>query len=74
MGDLNNDNWIDIAVTHWGTHQIGILVNQDDQTFIYKTIDFTDDASPYVIDIDYFNEDQHLDLVVTSKDTSNTVI
>ncbi|CAF4330518.1 unnamed protein product, partial [Rotaria sordida] len=72
VGDLNNDNKIDMAVANFGTDTIGIFLSNDDQTFSNEQIYSTGfESRPSSIVINDFNNDNSLDIVVANSGTNN---
>ena len=67
LGDFNNDNHLDIAVTNYGTSSIGILLGYGDGTFANQTIYTTLlNSHPSSLALADFNHDHHLDIVVSN--------
>jgi hypothetical protein len=65
VGDLNNDNKLDIVVANYGTNNVGIFLGHGDGTFQIQIIFTTGiNSHPYSIDIDNLNNDTYLDIVV----------
>ncbi|CAF3165707.1 unnamed protein product [Rotaria sp. Silwood2] len=65
VGDLNNDNYLDIIVTHYGTGKIGIFFGYEDGTFAAQTtFSINSNSRPYYITVGYFDKDNQLDVVV----------
>ena len=72
VGDLNQDNKLDIAVTNYGTNNVGIFLGHGDGTFASQQIYTTfPKSNPTFIAIGYFNNDKHLDIVVSNNGTGN---
>ncbi|CAF4099118.1 unnamed protein product [Rotaria socialis] len=90
IADFNNDNYLDLAVTNYGTdnidsyvdiavanfgsNEIGVLVNNGNGTSTKQVPYSTDSASPYTIGVEDFNQDNRLDLLVTNKGANNIVV
>jgi hypothetical protein len=72
VGDLNNDNKLDIVVANYGTNNVGILLGYGNGTFQIQII-FTTfiNSHPYSIAIDDLNSDTYLDIIVACSDTNN---
>ena len=67
IGDFNNDNRTDIATANFGTNNVGILLGNGDGTFATVVSYTTGDGSqPRCIQVGDFNNDNILDLAVTS--------
>jgi hypothetical protein len=72
VGDLNNDNKLDIVVANYGTNNVGILLGLGNGTFATQIIFTTGiNSHPYSIAIDNLNSDTYLDIVVACSDTNN---
>ncbi|CAF1181469.1 unnamed protein product [Rotaria sp. Silwood1] len=75
VGDLNNDNYLDIIVTHYGTGKIGIFFGYDDGTFAKQTTFLISSKShPYYITLGYFDKDNQLDIVVVDSENDQVHI
>ncbi len=75
VGDFNNDNKPDIAVTNNGTNSVLILTSMA----IYPVTSQVEysigtDAHPYYVNVGDFNEDGNLDIVVPGCGTNNVGI
>jgi streptogramin lyase len=72
VGDLNNDGWSDIVVANYGTDNVSVLLGYSVGTF-YPIITYATGtgSAPYSIAIADFNNDTHLDIVVTNSETDN---
>ncbi|CAF4701818.1 unnamed protein product [Rotaria sp. Silwood1] len=69
VGDLNNDNSLDIIVTHSGTGKIGIFLGYEDGTFTAQTtFSISSNSRPYHITIGDFDKDNQLDVVVVDSE------
>jgi hypothetical protein len=72
VGDFNNDNNSDIAVTNYGTSNVGIFLGYGDGTFanqqIYTTLPKSNPCSIVVAD---FNNDNYSDMAVANNGTGN---
>ena len=65
VGDLNNDNYLDLAITNFGTDNIRILFGNVYGTFAEERILSTKSGShPISIVSGYFNDDLFLDIAV----------
>ncbi|CAF1313567.1 unnamed protein product [Rotaria sordida] len=75
VGDLNNDNYLDIIVTHSATGKIGIFFGYDDGTFkIQTTFLISSKSRPYYITLGDFDKDNQLDVVVVDSDNDQVHI
>ena len=67
VGDFNNDNRLDIAVTNYDTDKVGIFYGYGNGTFLKQTEYFTQPASgPSWIAVGYLNNDNYLDIAVAN--------
>ena len=65
VGDFNNDNQLDIAVTNNGTGNIGIFLGQGNGTFVAQiTYSTGSNSYPQYITVGDFNKDNALDIVI----------
>lgn len=75
IGDFNGDDHLDIATANYGTDTIGILLGYGNGTFknqqTYTTLPKSNPSSVAVGD---FNNDNHLDVVISNNGTSNVGI
>ena len=72
VGDLNNDSHSDIAVANYGTDTIGIFFGIGNGSFQHqRTYSTLAGSNPSSIAIGDFNNDQHLDIVVSNNGTGN---
>ncbi|CAF4283209.1 unnamed protein product, partial [Adineta steineri] len=70
VGDFNNDKHMDIAIANSGTNNVGILLGNENGTFISQNIFSTGYGShPYSIATHDFNGDNFLDIVVANHGT-----
>ncbi|CAF4839326.1 unnamed protein product, partial [Rotaria socialis] len=61
VGDLNNDNRIDIITANYGSDSIGILLGQDRGTFSnVKTYSTGHGSKPWSVAVGDFNNDSRL--------------
>ena len=74
VGNLNRDNLIDIAVTNYGTKNIGVFLNTGNETFTKQTIYMLENTFPSFIVVADINNDQQMDLIVTGIGKNNIVI
>ncbi|CAF0985813.1 unnamed protein product [Adineta ricciae] len=71
-GDFNNDNYVDIAVANYDTHNIVILYANNKSTFENQVILSTGLGShPCSIAAGYINDDSFLDIVVANYGTNS---
>jgi hypothetical protein len=74
-GDFNNDGRLDIVVANYGTDNVGILLGRRDGIFDPIITYLTGNGSaPYSVALADFNNDSHLDIVVTNSKINNIVI
>ena len=72
VGDLNNDQYIDIVVANSGIDTIGIFLSRTDQTFAEQQAYSTGSGSqPYSVVIGDFNHDNCLDIGVANYGINN---
>jgi hypothetical protein len=75
FGDLNGDNKLDIVVANSGIDSMAIFFGNGDGTFSNETTYSTGvDSKPYSIAVGYFNEDNHLDIIVANYGTHKIAI
>jgi streptogramin lyase len=75
VGDLNNDGWSDVVVANYGTNNLGILLGYSHGVFgTMITYSTGIGSAPYSVAIADFNNDTHLDIVVTNSETDNIAI
>ena len=65
IGDLNNDDRIDIVVVNSGSNSIGIFLGYGNNSFTYQTTYLTD-VYPLSVAVGHFNNDIQLDIVVAN--------
>ena len=71
--DVNNDGYLDLTISNWGTRNIGILYGYGNGTFGELQILITgNDSKPINVDVGDFNKDGYLDIVYV--DDANTNI
>ncbi|CAF4364527.1 unnamed protein product, partial [Adineta steineri] len=71
FADFNNDNLIDMVTVNAGTNTIGILLRQNDGSFLLTNTFSTGVPSrPQAVTIDDFNNDGQLDIVVCNSQSS----
>ncbi|CAF0789784.1 unnamed protein product [Adineta ricciae] len=74
-GDLNEDGYLDVVVTTLYGRNIHVLIGSSDGTFRNVAIYSTGSGSrPYSCAITDWNNDQHLDIVVSNCLTDNIVL
>jgi hypothetical protein len=65
VGDVNNDNQLDIISVNTGTNSVGVFLGYSNGTFTdMKTYSTGIPSSPWTVAIDDINNDNYLDLVV----------
>ena len=75
IGDLNNDGRSDIVVANYGTDNVGILLGRRNGIFDpIMTYPTGIGSAPYSVAVADFNNDTHLDIVVTNSETDNIAI
>ena len=72
LGHFNNDSWLDVVVANSGTDSVGILLGRNHGNLSdiqpYST---GNGSAPYSVAVAHFNNDTHLDIVVTNSETNN---
>ena len=72
VGDFNNDNNLDLAVTNFGNDNIRVLFGTGDGTFLLgRTYSTGNTSSPFALATGDFNNDNRLDIAVTSAASNN---
>ncbi|CAF1192554.1 unnamed protein product [Adineta ricciae] len=71
LGDFNNDTYLDIAVTNYNTHNIGIFLNYNNGSFRNQITFSTGVSRPVSIATGDLNNDQCLDIVVANNGTND---
>ncbi|CAF4606160.1 unnamed protein product, partial [Rotaria sp. Silwood2] len=75
VGDFNNNIRLDIAFVNYDSHNLGLLFGYDIGNFEARLVfSNTEEHSFYGIAIGDFNNDNHMDIVVVSYDTSSVNI
>jgi hypothetical protein len=75
VADFNNDSKFDIAVANYGTNNIGIFLGSANGLFTSQiTYSTFSKSNPSSIAVGDFNNDKHLDIVVTNSGTGNVGI
>ncbi|CAF1177907.1 unnamed protein product [Rotaria sordida] len=75
IGDLNNDNYLDIIVANSGTGNIGIFLGYEDGTFsTQNTFSISSNCRPHYINVGYFDQDNQLDVVVVDSENDQVHI
>jgi hypothetical protein len=74
IADFNNDTHLDIAVSNYGTHNIGIFLGDGNGTFGNQTTFSTNVSRPLSIAVGDINNDHWLDIVVTNNGTHSISI
>ncbi|CAF1202596.1 unnamed protein product [Adineta steineri] len=69
-GDFNNDQYLDIAITNYGTNNIQILFGNHNGSLSNEMIIYTGiNSHPSSIAVGYFNMDSFLDIAITNYGT-----
>ncbi|CAF3745768.1 unnamed protein product [Rotaria sp. Silwood1] len=75
LGDLNNDNRLDIIVANSGTENIGIFLGKEHGNFeVQIQLSTGRFSKPYSLAVGDFNHDNHSDIVVANSGTGNVGI
>ena len=75
IGDFDNDNKSDIAITNNGTNSIVILTAYSVYLSIYQWTYFTgNNSAPNSVTAGDFNNDRYLDIVVANSNTDNICV
>jgi hypothetical protein len=75
IDDLNNDGWLDIVVANYGTDNVGVLLGRSNTVFDpIMTYSTGTNSAPYSVALADFDNDHHLDIVVTNSGTDNIAI
>ena len=75
IGDVNNDRYMDIIVANYGTDNVGVLLGDSDGEFTsINTYSTGTGSAPYCVAVADLNNDNYLDIVVTTSETDNIVI
>jgi streptogramin lyase len=75
FSDLNNDGWLDIVIANYGTNNVGVLLGRSNTVFDpIMTYSTGTGSAPYSVAIADFDNDHHLDIVVTNSQTDNIAI
>jgi hypothetical protein len=75
LADFNNDGHLDIAVANYGTNNVGILLGHSNTVFDpMMTYPTGTDSAPYSVAVADFNNDHHLDIVVTNSETDSIAV
>ncbi|CAF2835608.1 unnamed protein product [Rotaria sp. Silwood2] len=75
VGDLNNDNHLDIIVANYGTGKIGIFFGYENGTFaVQTTFSISSNCRPHHITVGYFDKDNQLDVVVVDSENDQVHI
>ena len=75
VGDMNHDGWSDIVVANYQHGSVGILLSLGRGVFSSMTKYVTgNNSAPYSVVIADFNNDHHLDIVVSNSGTDELII
>jgi hypothetical protein len=75
VGDLNNDSLLDIVVANYGSNNFGVFFGYGNYAFSSQATFSTGIGSlPRSVAIADFNNDSHLDIIVTNYNTDNVGI
>ena len=75
LGDLNNDQNVDIVVANSGNNTIGIFFSKTDGTFQDQQLYSTGlESRPYSVVVNHFNNDTYLDIAVANYGINNIKI
>ncbi|CAF1085715.1 unnamed protein product [Adineta ricciae] len=70
ISDFNNDNYPDVVVANSGLNNIGIFLNNGNETFTDQiTYSFSQGINPYFVNIGDFNHDNNMDIIACYLDT-----
>ncbi|MBP1989917.1 FG-GAP-like repeat-containing protein [Paenibacillus eucommiae] len=76
-GDLNGDGVLDLAVANYNSNNVSILLGNADGTGTFQAAvyyDFGVGSNPISVNLNDFNKDGELDLVVTNESSNNVSI
>ncbi|CAF1413812.1 unnamed protein product [Adineta steineri] len=71
VDDFNNNTYLDIAVTNYNTHNIGIYLDYRNDTFAKQITVSTDIYRPILLTTGDLNNDKYLDIIVVYNGTDN---
>ncbi|CAF4675763.1 unnamed protein product, partial [Rotaria sp. Silwood2] len=75
LGDFNNDQQLDIAVSNTGTYNISIFIGFGNGTFaIIATHSISSKSSPFGIAVGDFDKDNQSDIVVANAETNSILL
>ncbi|CAF0834378.1 unnamed protein product [Rotaria sp. Silwood1] len=75
LGDFNNDNHLDIVVTNYWTHNVGIFLGFNNGTFASQITFLKGNWSyPRSVAVGDFNNDKNVDIVVANSGTDNIAV
>ena len=71
INDFNHDSYMDIVVANYGTNNIGIFINNKNETFMNQREILLGSSHPLYVSIGDFNKDNHTDIIVVNYGTNN---
>ncbi|CAF1374092.1 unnamed protein product [Rotaria magnacalcarata] len=75
IGDLKNDQKLDLTVTNYGLDSIGVLIGNGDGSFgNFTTYSTGFESQSYLVALGDFNNDQFLDIVATNENADSIYI
>lgn len=74
VGNINNDNLLDIAVGNYGTKSVDVFLNTRNGSFSKQTRYLLENTSPCFIVVADINKDEQTDIIVTGIGENNIAI
>ena len=75
LGDFNNDQMLDIIVANYLTDNIGMFLGFGNGTFAHQVnYSVGNGSGPWAMAVNYINDDDRLDIVVTYSFSDNVVV